>query len=394
MKRKEKQLMFLVCMFFLGFILSGCGKKDNTEDVKKKQEESEIQETSKDDLKTKEVEEEKEEKGAEPEEKKKIEGPISENGNPYDFPVEKLGYYTNTYWGYDLKQIDGEYIVYDKYEFGYLVLENANLIIMDDNTFNMNRIDDADADVSFLDDGSFVLDKYQATSNDILANSYVLDALETNSASDDGYIDCLCEYGIQGAYVKSEMPTEQKITEQVKLNRSNVIETPQYENTQPIKNRREKEGYPKYLKYIPQEEYYICGDPGGNLYFWFMKAQTTPEDTSEELDFRNPYMYKMTLAKCDWMETENRWEIIDEHTFSVYGLDYEGMEHIGLFINGRMPLFKEYGYLAEADPLYFTLDNSKVEEGIITVHTNMMHMYEVLNFEVGNCETRDARSQS
>ena len=58
-------------------------------------------------------------------------------------------------------------------------------------------------------------------------------------------------------------------------------ETDKLENTQPISNRREKEQYPRYIKYIPTEKLYISGKPETDKFFWFLKVNTLPAEEDE-----------------------------------------------------------------------------------------------------------------
>lgn len=63
---------------------------------------------------------------------------ITENGNPYNFKEEFLGWYENQYGAFHLKQIDGENILIDFYILGYKFLQDYSVAIMSEDVQGSN----------------------------------------------------------------------------------------------------------------------------------------------------------------------------------------------------------------------------------------------------------------
>lgn len=267
----KKTLIYAILITTVILCIGGCGKKNEQE------------ESAPDVVEDKEPQEEPEEDTLEP---------VSEKGNPYNFDEKYLGYYSNNYWGMDLKQIDGENLIVDVYEYGYLLDENNPYPILDSKTFNVyGDYTLSEFDVIFNDDGTFQLTEEQATCvNNVMMMSYT---------SDLSYIDNVNGYyhdanaknlGTMKFFKSDDKPDDTK-----KIDWAGYYE--EHENTQVLSNRRDNELYPKYIKHIPQHSVYICGDPEADDYFWLLEINTRPlyKEYSAYYDIDNPYMYQASL---------------------------------------------------------------------------------------------------
>lgn len=313
---------------------------------------------------------------------------ISENGNPYNFPVEKLGYYTNGYWGFDFKQINGDVLVCDKYEYGYLVSENDTFNIMDNNTFNISQVEDINGDVEFADDGTFQLSRYQADFVERTQYLYAPDAYKNDPVYGD--ICILDKYGSIGVFQKAKLG-EFKLTDDVMWIRMHWNFDAQFydygmeyynknsiTNSQPVANRRDHDKYPKYIKNIPTDKFYIYGNPNTDSSFWILKVRTVPQEGASERDaekFFNPYMYEIELSKCIFYDEDKRWKIdnLDVDTIRIYAFGESQTEHIGLIFGIMDEPFSYWGYSDDGDEYYLKLDCTDIASGQIVLKSNLIN---------------------
>lgn len=208
--------------------------------------------------------------------------PIGENGNTYDFNTDNLGYYTNGIVGFYFYQVNGEYLRCDiffyDYYFGYY-----------------DAVDVIDADTI-----TFVYDQImsQENSEQMMVNGFMTDALEGTITFNDGSFEITDTYCLRdvfgmcllqdvwnyfnavklgpddtidrelttlafGKYTKQDEETIKnlKMINQYQLYDNGSGEPMKYQNNQPVGDRLTKEKFPKYVSAIPENEWYIYGDP-------------------------------------------------------------------------------------------------------------------------------------
>lgn len=349
---------------------------------------------------------------------------VSENGNRYGFEEKYLGYYTNGYFGMHLKQIDGESLKIDIYFCDYYWTDMC-AAIMDEKTFNYmyfyeggmestvlqngiynSQSNKFDTNIVMKEDGSFSLDNTAQFTN--VCQQYwgeMLMELHDLESQREGVLG-IFEYAF-GTYVKQELP-KGKMLNSWNLHYENMNNTDcYYKNTQPLKNRISVDNYPKYIKYIPTEQYYIWGgDPLKKESFIIMQVFTG--EGSGDSDGHN--VLNKVVAKFNafyYEEARNSWyngiyganqvkeekaEYIvyqdgtyadwDTYTYGFYNLNYEIPELLGLCDGSCEPVVDGYEK-ADTDRLgngsngilqqrHIVMDTSKVNEGIITINNDFL----------------------
>lgn len=347
---------------------------------------------------------------------------VSENGNRYGFDENYLGYYTNGYFGMHLKQIDGESLKIDIYFCDYYWTDMC-AAIMDEKTFNYmyfyeggmdstvlqngiynSQSNKFDTNIEMKEDGSFCLDNTAQFTNVCQQNWGEL-MMELYDLQKTG----IFEYAF-GTYVKQELP-KGKMLNSWNLHYSDVYNSGcYYQNTQPLKNRISVDNYPKYIKYIPTEEYYIWGgDPLKKENFIIMQVFTG--EGSGDSNGRN--VFNKVVAKFNafyYEEARNSWyngvygqtmesvdsdvnKIVyqdgtyadwDTYTFGFYNLNYEIPELLGLSDGSCDPLVDGYekadtdkfgnGSNGVLQQRHIVMDTTKVNEGIITINNDFLEI--------------------
>lgn len=147
-----------------------------------------------------------------------------------------MGYYSNGYVGYNIRQINGYRLLYDIIEFGYRtgsgsieMIEDATYYIVQEAGKNGNGISD------FL---KYELGEYKKTELPKIIYNLTFNGAERANPE---------------AKKEKGMPSWEEYDKvlQEKLNRVKGT------NTQSIKNRRDHDKYPKYIQYIPTSKYYV-----------------------------------------------------------------------------------------------------------------------------------------
>lgn len=351
---------------------------------------------------------------------------VSENGNRYGFEEKYLGYYTNGYFGMHLKQIDGESLKIDIYFCDYYWTDMC-AAIMDEKTFNYmyfyeggmestviqngiynSQANKFDTNIVMKENGSFSLDNTaqfthvcQQYWGELLAELYDLNSQREG-------VSGLFEYAV-GTYVKKELPKGKMLNSWNPLYEDMNNADCYYKNTQPLKNRISVDNYPKYIKYIPTEQYYIWGgDPLKKESFIIMQVFTG--EGSGDSEGRN--VYNKVVAKFNafyYEEARNSWyngvygkEVAnverdvnikyqdgtysdwDTYTFGFYNLNYEIPELLGLCNGSCDPLVDGYEE-ADTDRLgngsngilqqrHIVMDTTQVKEGIITINNDFLEI--------------------
>lgn len=351
----KKILIYISIITIAILCIGGCGKKA--------QEESNEENIEADITEVEESQEEPQE-----ESKESALKPVSEKGNPYNFDENYLGYYSNNYWGMDLKQIDGENLIVDVYEYGYLLSENNPYPILDSKTFNVyGDYTLSEFDVIFNDDGTFKLTEEQASNVNLgMMMTYTSD-LSYISVAYGRYHDTNAEFFGTKTFSKSEdKPDGTK-----KIDISGYYD--EHANTQTLTNRRDNEAYPKYIEYIPKYSTYICGDPNKDDYFWLLEINTRPLERDDYIwkDINNPYMFQARIAQISKNDNGFIVENISlqdlYNSFRMYSFGYSQTEFIGF-----RPYFEDSvsNPYPDIDYAYLTMDCTDSEK--ITVHTNIV----------------------
>ena len=366
--------------------------------------------------------------------------PIGEDGNPLGIPEEYLGYYTNGYYGYQIRQIDGYRLICEVVAFGYRISPSA-IEVIDSKPEGLV----CTFDPSLTEGTEFLLTKEGFNLEGV---SYLLP--ETMFSFFDYTYDIVKEAGMDryeerpifqrfqlGEYQRADLPdpiynltyndAETVSTEVMKSEPgmpsyeeydkvlSDKITRVQSENTQPVKNRRDYEKYPKWIKYMPDSKYYIYGNPADE------KIILMTVYTCQEAAFDEPYIapdvnagkagtfdstYAITEEEYAQEEAAQYWEngggsgekinnefsikidlkyyykkdgayvlgsdqdYMDKTYFTMVSLNYDVPELIGMLKTSSVVLCGNPA--AETGYKYFNLNCEKLKEGIATLESNMI----------------------
>lgn len=444
---KKKILITVLCMVMaISGISTGCSNK--TEKANKKQEAST---TEKKKVETKDTEE-KESKGSSEETKKDtkyeygitnldsveyVKNPsvpeVGEDGNSMNVPMDILGYYTNGNVGYDIRKIDGVFLVGDVIEFGYRTRTfSANIMDVTSEGVVINFLNtmDESADILLTTDGFTVDNTDKVTTSDLEWMDYCYYLISSNRGySEDLTADTFKNYQL-GDYVRTDYPetvynltyneaecwnseptdSDEEIYNKLTEKKEKILEM----NTQPLTNRRDHDKYVKYIKYIPTEKYYIKGDPSKQESLLIMKVSTGEEachkeswsagDVNAGKEGTFDSTYAITEDEKAQEEANQYWEsggssndeyINNEYDIGVnlYGfvnmngeyitdglynpmiyavsLNYDVPELVGLTWKSDEALTQIEGSMKDKSYAnYFKLDMSDIDNGNITIESN------------------------
>ena len=197
---------------------------------------------------------------------------VTENGNPYSFNEEYLGWYENQYGAFHLKQIDGENILTDFYVLGYKFLQDYSVAIMSEDTFDLTYNQDKANGVASTESNITINEKDGEIRFFIEDRDSAEHFLEYSLGQSQGmfqelmnYNDVKTEFNLKwyfyGKFTKKEPPETYKEISTFSADLYD-FETGEFiaENTQPVNNREIKERFPKLAKHLPQENWYYTGD--------------------------------------------------------------------------------------------------------------------------------------
>ena len=330
---------------------------------------------------------------------------VTESGNTYEFNEEYLGYYTNNYYGIHLKQIDGGTLITDLYFYDYY-LTSVYAAVMDQNTFNFeyfynDGMEDTvvqsgaynsqysrfDTNIQMQEDGSFSLDntaQFQTAWEGCLGQTMGLFYAVDIRFQD---VPVIFDYAY-GRYERAELPKGKALNSYdpsvigMEEEYGEYAEGCYYKNTQPLKDRISVESYPKYIKYIPTEKYYIHGgDARKNETFFLMKVMTGAD--SGEYNMYNKV--KAELIGFAYDSDNNQW-VNRGYEFGFYNLNYEIPELLGLsgYTEGNKSIITGYEK-AETDDVgngsngtlqqrHIIMDTAGVEKGEVIVRNDFLNI--------------------
>lgn len=437
---KKKVLITVLCMVMaISGISTGCSNK--TEKPNKKQEAST---TEKKKVETKDTEE-KESKSSSEETKKEtkyeygitnldsveyVKDPsvpeVGEDGNLMDVPLDILGYYTNGNVGYDIREINGTFLIGDIIEFGYRT-KTFSADIMDVTSegvvINLAFGTDGSTDILLTTDGFTIDNTDKVIKSSLEWMDYCYYLIPSNRGySEDLTADTFKNYQL-GDYVRTDYPEtvynltynepevfDQEIQNMIDEKKEKI----QSINTQPLTNRRDHDKYVKYIKYIPTEKYYIKGDPSKQEPLLIMQVSTGEEachkeswsagDVNAGKEGTFDSTYAITEDERAQEEANQYWEsggssndeyINNEYDIGInlYGfvsadgkyitdglynpmiyavsLNYDVPELVGLTWKSDEALTQIEGSMKDKSYAnYFKLDMSDIDNGNITIESN------------------------
>ena len=368
---------------------------------------------------------------------------IGEEGNPLEISEDYLGYYSNGYIGYNIRQINGYRLLYDLIEFGYrigsgsieMIEENSSGIkcsfypSMEENTeflltpqgFSINNTDQLLPEPSLaIEDATYYIVQEAGKNGNEISNFLKYELGEYKKTEQPETIYNLTFNGAERVHPEAKkekgMPSWEEYDKvlQEKLNRVKGT------NTQPIKNRRDHDKYPKYIKYIPTSKYYVNANELEGDKIILMEVLS-----GEEATYEAPYIapdvnagkagtfdstYAVTEEERNQEEANQYWEnggnsserlnseynikvrlttyykedgvykegfvgLADKKkTFTLANLNYDVPELVGMLID-------DGNLLCEGDAgsgyKYFNLDCTDVENGNLKIKSNMVSFYSV-----------------
>ena len=456
---KKKLMILFLIVVGSSMCIFGCGnqnspkqevvKEETLEPKEKEQKEEKVQEEGKE-QKTKVEQEEKEQKieyklgVTNLENTEYIPRPlekIGEEGNPLEISENYLGYYSNGYVGYDIKQINGYRLLYDIIEFGYRI-GSGSIEMIEENSSGIkcSFYPSMEEKTEFIltPQGFSISSTDQLLPEPMLAIEDATYYIVQEAGKNVNGISNFLKYEL-GEYKKTEPPkTIYNLTfngaERVDPEAKKEKGIPSWEeydnilqeklnrvkgtNTQLIKNRRDHDKYPKYIKYIPTSKYYVNaneleGDkiilmevlsgeeatyeapyiaPDVNAgkagTFDSTYAITEEERNQEEANqywenggnsserLNSEYNIKVRLTtyyKADGVYKEGFVGLADKKkTFTLASFNYDVPELVGMLIDD--------GHLlcdgdASSGYKYFNLDCTDVENGNLKIKSNMVSFY-------------------
>lgn len=368
---------------------------------------------------------------------------IGEEGNPLEISEDYLGYYSNGYIGYDIRQINGYRLLYDVVEFGYRTgsgslemieesngglkcsfypsMEEKTEFLLTSQGFSINNTDQLLPEPSFaIQDSTYYIVQEAGRNGNEISNFLRYELGEYKKTELPKNIYNLTFNGAERVHPEAEkekgMPSWEEYDKvlQEKLNRVKGT------NTQPIKNRRDHDKYPKYIKYIPTSKYYMNANELENDKIILMEVLSGNEATYEA-----PYIapdvnagkagtfdstYAITEEERNQEEANQYWAnggnsaerlnseynikvklttyykedgaykdgfvgIADKKKiFTMASLNYDVPELVGMLIDDGNLLC---GDDTSSGYKYFNLDCTDVKNGKLTIKSNMVSFYSV-----------------
>lgn len=296
----------------------------------------------------------------------------SEMGNTYDFNTDNLGYYTNGYVGFYFYQVQGDKIATDLFLYDYMVGSIFTVDVMDTNQFSFvysSGTTDAYADADgvmatgdmtetsiTIENDRFNIDstvKVGDVFNSITQGNHIyLYNVEQGHTGEFSLYDFIC----LGTYVKQDMDfieSELKVTNWYDPLIGGEYNNCYYENNQPEGDRMSKEQSPKYVKYIPNNGYYVYTedpdrDPGKDNDFILAEVVTNDQELNS--------MWSSISIKI------RAYKWIDDIGMYAYASFTEGVDS-GTLERG---LFSNFNYELNEYELVGTVDG----DGLITNEVN------------------------
>lgn len=292
---------------------------------------------------------------------------ITENGNPYNFKEEFLGWYENQYGAFHLKQIDGENILIDFYILGYKFLQDYSVAIMSEDTFDLTYNEDKANGISSTAYNITINEKDGEIRFFIEDSTSAEHFLEYSLGQNQGmfqelmnYNDVKTEFNLKwyfyGKFTKTKPPETYK---EVSIFGEELydFETGEFiaENTQPVDNREIKERFPKLAKYLPQENWYYTGDLDNKKEVSLIYISTSNESNNGYTNFG-----------LKFVSPSSRDESTNEHILHTAD-DYHDADSFSIFTAYNID-DNEFHCLAKEGQTDSIIPRGKVESGE-TVHS-------------------------
>lgn len=366
---------------------------------------------------------------------------IGEEGNPLEISEDYLGYYSNGYIGYDIRQINGYQLRFDVIEFGYRTgsgyievieenggglkcsfyssLEEKTEFLLTTDGFSINNTDQLLQESSLAqEDSTYCIVQEVGRNVNGISNFLRYELGEYKKTDAPKNIYNLTFNGAENVHPEAKrekgMPSWEEYDKvlQEKLDRVKGM------NMQPIKNRRDHDRYPKYIKCIPASKYYVNADKLQDDKIILMEVLTGEEATYEE-PYTSPNVnegkagtfdstYAITEEERNQEEANQYWEnggssserlnneynikvrcityykkegvykqglvgINDKKTFTLASLNYDVPELVGMLVDdGKLLCGEDAGKGYK----YFNLDCTDVEKGKVTIKSNMLTFQE------------------
>lgn len=368
---------------------------------------------------------------------------IGEEGNPLEISEDYLGYYSNGYIGYDIRQINGYRLLYDVVEFGYRTgsgslemieesngglkcsfypsMEEKTEFLLTTQGFSINNTDQLLPEPSFaIQDATYYIVQEAGRNGNEIINFLEYELGEYKKTELPKNIYNLTFNGAERVHPEAEkekgMPSWEEYDKvlQEKFDRVKGV------NTQPIKNRRDHDKYPKYIKYIPTSKYYVNANELDDDKIILMEVLSGKEATYEA-----PYItsdvnegkvgtfdssYAITEEEWNQEEANQYWanggnaseRLNSEYnikvrlttyykekgeyksglvgpadkkiTFTLASLNYDVPELVGMLVDDGKLLC---GQDASSGYKYFNLDCTDVENGKLMIKSNMVSFHSV-----------------
>jgi len=376
---------------------------------------------------------------------------IGEEGNSLEISEDYLGYYSNGYTGYDIRQINGYRLFYDKIEFGYRTGSGSiEMIEESSGGIKCSFYPSMEEKTEFLltPQGFSISNTDQLLPEPILAIEDSTYYIVQEAGRNGNEISNFLKYEL-GEYKKTEPPktiynltfnSAERVDPEAKKEKG-IPSWEEYDkvlqeklnrvkgtNTQPIKNRRDHDKYPKYIKYIPTSKYYVNANELEDDKVILMEVLS-----GEEATYEAPYIapdvnagkagtfdstYAVTEEERNQEEANQYWEnggnsserLNSEYnikvrlttyykengaykegfvgltgkkkTFTLANLNYDVPELVGMLVDDGTLLCEEDAGKCK----YFNLDCTDVEKGNLKIKSNMLSFYSV---KVEGAESRN-----